>query len=252
MKEERREIIKNMFRTKGEVKLKELEERFPGCSSMTLRRDIISLEEEGLVKRTRGGAVAMHNLMIVTEAAYHKRAAANVEAKEEIARKAAAFFEQGCSLFIDAGSTMMYLAEKIPDEYCSVTTSGVNVSLELMKKKYPIITLLGGQLNKSSLSVAGVNSTEYLSQINIDIAFMASSGCTFESGFTCGTYTECGIKKEVIKNARKKIVLMDYSKFGKNMPFTFAGFDDVDVVISDSNMDPEMAEGIRMRGVELL
>jgi len=252
MKEERREIIKNMFRTKGEVKLKELEERFPNCSSMTLRRDIISLEEEGLVKRTRGGAVAMHNLMIVTEVAYHKRAAANVSAKEEIAAKAAKLFEQGCSLFIDAGSTMMYLAEQLPDEYCSITTSGVNVSLELMKKQYPIITLLGGQLNKSSLSVAGVNSTEYLTQINIDIAFMASSGCTTESGFTCGTYTECGIKKAVIKCARKKIVLMDSTKFGKNMPFTFANFDEVDTVITDSGIDPEMAKCIRDSGIELL
>ena len=49
MKESRQEIIKEMFRTKGEVKLRELEERFPQCSSMTLRRDIISLEEQGLV-----------------------------------------------------------------------------------------------------------------------------------------------------------------------------------------------------------
>ena len=252
MKEDRREIIKTMFRTKGEVKLKELEERFPECSSMTLRRDIISLEEDGLVKRTRGGAVAMNNIMLVTEDAYHKREISNTAGKQQIAKKAAKLFQQGCSVFIDAGSTMMYFAREVPDEYCSITTSGVNISLELMKKQYPIITLIGGQLNKSSFSVAGVNSAEYISQINIDIAYMASSGCTLSSGFTCGTYTECGIKKEVIKRARKKIVLMDSSKFGKNMPFTFADFSDVDIVITDDAIDPKIAGEIKNRGIELL
>lgn len=252
MKDERREIIKAMFRTKGEVKLKELEERFPDCSSMTLRRDIKGLEDQGLVKRTRGGAVAMSNLMLITEDAYHKRAMLNTDKKMEISKKAAGLFEQGCSIFIDAGSTMMFLAREIPDEYGSIITPGVNTALELMKKRNPIITLIGGQLNKSSLSAAGVNSAEFISSINIDIAYMASSGCTFESGFTCGTYTECGIKKEVIRRARRKIVLMDSSKFGKNMPFTFAQFEDIDILVTDGQADSQMAQGIRDCGIKLM
>ena len=114
VKADRREEIKTIFRTKGEIKLKELEERFPDCSSMTLRRDIKYLEEQGLVRRTRGGAVAMSNIMLVTEDDYQKRAMYNTKKKIEIAKKAVKIFQRGCSIYVDAGSTMMFLAREIP------------------------------------------------------------------------------------------------------------------------------------------
>ena len=87
MKADRREEIKTIFRTKGEIKLKELEERFPDCSSMTLRRDIKYLEEQGLVRRTRGGAVAMSNIMLVTEDDYQKRAMYNTKRKSRLPKR---------------------------------------------------------------------------------------------------------------------------------------------------------------------
>ncbi len=252
MKESRQEIIKEMFRTKGEVKLRELEERFPQCSSMTLRRDIISLEEQGLVKRTRGGAVAMSKIMIVTEDVYHKRASINTEKKLEIAKKAAALFTQGCSIFIDAGSTMMFFERELPDEYCSILTTGVNVALELMKKKNPIVTIVGGQLNKSSFAVTGINTGNMLDDMNIDVAFLASTGCTFDSGFTCGTYTDCELKRRMVHKARRTIILMDSTKLGKNMPFTFANIDEVDVVVSDSQIPRDVVRQFESRGITVL
>lgn len=252
MKEGRQEIIKELFRTKGEVKLKELEERFPDCSSMTLRRDIISLEEQGLVKRTRGGAVAMSNIMIVTEDVYHKRASINTGKKVEIAQKAASLFTQGCSIFIDAGSTMMYFQKELPDEYCSILTTGVNVALELMKRQNPIVTILGGQLNKSSFSVTGINTGNMLEEMNIDVAFMSATGCTFDSGFTCGTYTDCELKRKVVHKARRTIILMDSTKFGRNMPFTFADIEDVDILVTDGDMPKDVSKGFQDGGITVL
>ena len=252
MKEGRQEIIKELFRTKGEVKLRELEERFPECSSMTLRRDIISLEEQGLVKRTRGGAVAMSNIMIVTEDVYHKRASINTGKKIEIAKKAASLFTQGCSIFIDAGSTMMFFERELPDEYCSILTTGVNVALELMKKHNPIVTIVGGQLNKSSFAVTGINTGNMLDDMNIDVAFLASTGCTFDSGFTCGTYTDCELKRMMVHKARRTIILMDSTKFGRNMPFTFANIDDVDILVTDSDVPREIMEHLKDRGITVI
>ena len=124
--------------------------------------------------------------------------------------------------------------------------------MELMKKSVPIITLIGGELNRNSMSVAGVDSAEFISSINIDIAFMATSGFTQNSGMTCGTYTECGIKREVLKRARKKVVMMDSTKYGKNMPFTFANLEDIDVFVTDDDICEEAAKLITDSGAVLL
>lgn len=241
-----------MFRAQGEVRLKELEERFPNCSSMTLRRDIISLEQQGLVKRTRGGAVAMSTLMVVTEDSYHKRMEQHTEEKQLVAKKAAALFEPGCSIYLDAGSTMMFLARALPDEYCTVLTSGVNIALELTQKENAIISLLGGQVDKRSISAGWEQSIEVIESLNIDIAFMAPSGFTFESGFTCSTYLECAIKKQVVSKARRSIVLMDSSKFGKNMPFTFANLEDVNMIVTDGRMSPELQKKMKALKVDCI
>ena len=90
MNTERREEIKELLRERGEVKLKDLEQHFPNCSSMTLRRDLKFLEDNGYVKRTRGGAVAMSRLSIAAEDIYSERALENVAEKYVIAKKSVA------------------------------------------------------------------------------------------------------------------------------------------------------------------
>jgi len=252
MKNERREEIKNIFRTQGEIKLRELEERFPDCSSMTLRRDIKALEEQGLVRRTRGGAVAMSNIMLVTEDNYQKRAVRNTKKKMEIAKKAATLFQIGRSIYVDAGSTMMVFCREFPDEYCSILTPGINVAMELMKKNIPIVTMIGGETNRNTMSVAGIDSARFIESFNIDIAFMSTSGFTGDGKVTCGTYTECGIKREVMRRARSKVLMMDSMKYGRNMPFTFAELSDFDIIVSDDELCAEAVELVKNSGAKLL
>lgn len=253
MKTSRREIIKTMFREKGEVKLKELEERFPDCSSMTLRRDIKFLEDQGLVKRTRGGAVALGSLMIITEDAYHMRAIQNTVRKHDIAKHAIPLFEKGQSIFIDAGTTMMFFVREMPDETCNILTSGLNIALELTKKDHPMVSIIGGQVDRHTIAASGVDSAEYyVAQFDIDTAFIASSGFTFENGLSCGTYTECGIKREVVKKAKRTILLMDSTKFGKDMPFSFGMPSDIDIIITDDGIDASYAKRIKELGIQLL
>ncbi len=237
MKTDRREEIKELLRTKGEVKLKDLESRFNDYSSMTLRRDLKYLEDNGFVKRTRGGAVAMSRLSIAAEDVYSERALENVAQKYTIAKKALTFIERGRSIYLDSGTTMMLFTREMEDEYLSIMTSGLNIAMELIKKQKPSVTLLGGQVNRNTISVSGVNSCNFIKDVNIDIAFIAASGFSIENGFTSGTYTECEIKKEVINGARKKIVLMDSKKIDKIMPFTFAFMEDIDVLVTDGEMD---------------
>ena len=252
MNTERREQIKDILRKRGEIKLKELEEMFSQCSSMTLRRDLKYLEDNGFIKRTRGGAVAMNRLSIAAENIYAQRVFEHVAQKYAIAKKAFPFIERGRSIYIDAGTTTTLFAREMEDEYLSVMTSGLNIAEELIKKQKPTVTLVGGQFNRNTLSASGISSAQFIREVNIDIAFMATSGFSMENGFTSGIYTESELKKEVIHRARKTIMLMDSSKIDKIMTFTFAYLDDIDILSSDDDLDPEIKKEAERRGIQVV
>ncbi len=249
---QRREEIKKLLDSKGEVSLSELESLFPNCSGMTLRRDLKFLEDNGLVKRTRGGAVALSRLSIAAEDLYSRRATENIEAKTAIAKKAAALIESGRSLYLDSGTTLMRFAREIPDDYISILTSGPNIALELIKKNRPNVMLIGGQLNRNTLSLSGADAGRFLEGVNIDVAFMASSGFSLRHGFTSGTHSECELKRELLKMASKVIMLMDSSKVGKNLPYTFGFLSDIDVLISDDNLPEDIVAAGREQGVTVV
>ncbi len=252
MNTQRREAIKKLLDSRGEISLTELEVLFPDCSSMTLRRDLKYLEDSGLVKRTRGGAVALSRLSIAAEDVYSRRAVENTDAKSVIARKAATLLENGRSLYLDSGTTLMQFAREIPDEYVSILTSGPNIALELIKKNRPNVMLIGGQLSRNTLSVSGAGANRFLEGVNIDVAFMASSGFSLQHGFTSGTYSECDLKREVLKMASRVILLMDSSKVGKNLPYTFGTLADIDVLVSDEKLPAEIIAAAKEQGVAVI
>ena len=182
----RREVINLYIQSKGEVRFKELESMLPDISGMTIRRDLEYLEQRGEIVRTRGGAKSIAHLSMLKEAAYTQRMGENTEAKMLIAEKAVQFVVPGRSLYIDSGSTSMYFAQKLSDENLFVLTSSPNVALELIKLSNVKVSLTGGKLNRDTMSLSGYNAVEYVKEINIDIAFMAASAFSANSGFTCG------------------------------------------------------------------
>jgi len=251
---DRQERILNILNEKGEVQISDLKEIFPQVSTMTLRRDLSMLEGKGLLIRTHGGAVNIKKLSSVygEEDAYSLRAAENVDAKMNIAQKALSFLDNGRSIYLDAGSTMMFLAKMIPDEPFSILTSGINIAMELTKKSRITIYTTGGQLNQNSLSSSGPTSMSMLDFINIDIAFMAASGFTLENGFTVSNFFECELKKAVMKKAKKIIMMVDSSKCNKVLAFTFGNLANLDILISDGNLPEAVISKAQELGVKVL
>ena len=182
----RREIIQGMLSEQPFVSLKELSARFPELSSMTLRRDIEYFESQGECIKVRGGARSMKFITTSLEESFNLRLHANSAAKEAIAQRAAEMIEPGRSIFLDSGTTILKLVNTIDDERLTITTSGPNVALELLKKNMPIVNIVGGMINRDNISVSGTQAIRYMEDINIDIAFLTPSGLTAENGFTCG------------------------------------------------------------------
>lgn len=251
MVSKRREIIREYIDNNGEVTVRDLEKIFPGTSNMTIRRDLAYLEDMGYIVRTRGGAKSIKCLSRAMEDIYSLRAMVNTEAKEIIAKKAVEFVEEGRSIFIDSGTTMMCFARMLPDKNLSILTCGPNIALEVMKRNNPSITLIGGQINRNTISASGSNSLYFIKNVNIDIAFMATSGFSLESGFTSGDFNECMLKRAVIKKARKVILLMDSGKINKNMTFTFGALKDIDILICERDIPQDIVKAAQNEGVEI-
>jgi len=245
---ERQEKIQSFISANGEAKLSELESLFPDISTMTLRRDLEKLESLGGIVRTRSGAKSIAYLSRLSEARFSERESINTNEKLSIAQVAYHHIEQENSVFLDTGTTVTSLSRLLSNDKLFIITTAPIIALECAKNQNNTVFMTGGQLSSGNLSLSGVNALSFLDNINIDIAFMGASGFNFSNGFTCGNYDECQMKKRVIEKAAKVIMLMDCSKFDKNMPFTFASLSDIDLLITDNNIKCEDLERIQKLG----
>ncbi len=239
MKRERIEEIAEILDKRGKMTLQQLEEVFPNVSQMTLRRDLFQLEEDGRIIRIRGGAMSVKEVQKVSGEAYTKKTTINTDAKIVIAQKAAALIDEGTCVFLDGGTTAMYLAKEMPDLKCTVFTNGIAVAMELAQKKNVNITVVGGQLMKDNLSTSSPVSKDYFDLTNFEIAIVSATAFTPEQGFSCNSQIESDLLKNVFKKARQVYMMLDSSKIGKINPYTFARIEDVDVLITDDHFPKE-------------
>ncbi len=247
---ERKTKILDLLRTNGQVMLKDLKKLFPEVSEMTLRRDIEYFEKTGEAVRIKGGARCFDFNASKVEEIFAKRLSQNSAAKQRIASLALPFAESGRSLYLDSGSTVLAFAKKLSGNL-SVVTSGPHIAVEMAKNPGVSVTLLGGSFNKDSQSVSGAQSIEFVKNLKFDIAFMSASAIS-EQGATIGNHSEAELKNAVLRKANKRIMLIDSGKFNKTMPFSFASFSDIDIIITDKKPSDEFLFNTNIYGIKVL
>ena len=120
-------------------------------------------------------------------------------------------------------------------------TSAPNIALEVAtQKKNPSVVLLGGTLSRNTISVSDPAVASQLAALNIDTAFMCASGFDERAGFSVGNQLDCLLKREVIARARRVVMMIDSSKIGAMLPFTFASPGEVDLCITDDGVPAEV------------
>ena len=252
MKRDRIDRIADLLDKRGKLSLEQLAEYFPDVSQMTLRRDLVLLEQQERIIRVRGGAMSVKEVQKVSGEAYAKKTAIHTDEKIEIARKAASLIEEHSSLFMDGGTTSMCLAKELPDINLHVFTNGLAVAVELAKKKNFNVNVFGGQVLKDNLSTASSASKIYIENTNFELAVMSASAFTPENGFSCGSQLEADFLQEMRKKAKAVYMMLDSSKIGKIMPYTFARLDDIDVLITDESFPAELKEEFAKRNIVVM
>ena len=245
----RQDKIRNYIEQKGTATIKQLQELCPEVSLMTIHRDLDYLAQCGVLVKVRGGAKSVRH---AGDPGFEERSRENIAGKTAIAMKALSQIQPGSSVFLDASTTNMTLARKLPDISLRVFTTGPNIALELCRLHEPTITLCCGTINRKNMALSGQNTLEMLEKINIDVALIGVSGCSAEAGFTCGTESDMMVKRLVIRKARTVVMLCDHAKFSRLMPYTFADFKDVDYLISDKPLPEAISKAAENASVKVL
>lgn len=247
---ERESVILEALERNGIVRLAELRERL-GVTERTLRRDLQRLEEMGLLRRTRGGAVSTKHHAVEDPPA-EIRLGQMVEEKRRIAAAAVSRIEKGARIILDSGTTTLEIARALPHDYdLSVVTNNVMVLTELAKRDDIELVLCGGSLRRTTLSIIGPYAEKLLSGVRADMAFVGVTAVTSELDFTTSNLFEAEIKKEMIRAASYTYIVCDRSKFGKRDLARFAGPEDVDEVITDGGLDARWANELKRAGIKL-
>ena len=153
---------------------------------------------------------------------------------------------------IASGTTMQMFASAIPSNHpLHITTSSLNVALELSKSEQFKILQLGGMLRHSSSSVTGHFSHQILENISCNLLFLGVDGIDLDYGLTTTSLEEAMLNKQMIASAQKVIVLTDSSKFNRRGFGKICEFNEVNHIITDKDLSSKIAKDIKSQGIEL-
>lgn len=248
--EERQQEIVRLARTDGRVDVMTLADTFR-VTAETVRRDLTVLERAGVLRRVHGGAIPIERVGF--ERAVATRDTVLTGEKERIAKAALAEVPENGAIILDAGTTTARLAHLVPTdrELTVIVNSPVLASILGVNDNLTVL-LLGGRVRGKTLATVDDWALRPLADINVDVAFMGTNGCTVERGLTTPDHAEAVVKKAMIASARRTVLLCDHTKIGVNHMARFAHLDDIDVVITDDGLDSELAADFDAAGVRLV
>jgi DeoR/GlpR family transcriptional regulator of sugar metabolism len=215
----------------------------------TARRDLVRLEEEKLIVRTRGGAILPSGHHEIKD--YSNRLKIVSEEKNSIGKIATSLIYPNDRIILDASTTVQYCAEHIENINCTVITNSINQAEILSSNSEVNIQLLGGKLQKEHRFLYGSSVLEKLSEYHVDKAFIGVVGIS-ERGLTIAHEEDGMVKRKMIQQANQVIVLADHTKLGNTDFFKFANLQDIDLLITDITPEKAFLDLLRKYDVELL
>lgn len=245
---QRRQKMMELINREGQITFSRLKQAFPGVSEMTLRTDLKYLDESKAIIRIHGGAKSIGNVAGSDGYLAH-RIISNQEEKARIVEKALPLLAGKSSLFLDSGSTTTLLARSIPDESRMIFTNSISCVTELSSLTRAAVNVLGGRLNRYSLSVAGSRSILELRRFHFDICFLGVTSFSPAYGFCCESEEDCLLKQVVLQQSDCKVVLMDSAKFGRSNTHCICTAGEIDILVSDDKLTKEQQEIFTGQGV---
>ncbi len=255
-KQDRAKRILHLLLQKGESSMEELADAV-GTSTASVRRDLIKLEQRGLVNRKHGGAEVAGKLGYEPfrfDAAFPLREERFADEKRRIALAAAAMVTDGETIALSPGTTTTQVARSLRHrEGIHIVTSAVNIGMELSSLPNMKITLTGGAVRwPGSFSMDGATAFESLQRLFFEKVFMGACGIHPEYGLMVIESDEALILNQMVKHARQVIAVADSSKLGITSTTQVCASSHIHTIITDDGADPAVVEGFQNQGVRVV
>lgn len=247
---ERKNEILNKLRAEQRVLVSELAV-FYNVTEETIRRDLDKLEKEGYATKTYGGAILGNSTK--TDLSYTIRNKTNVEAKNAIADLVEGLIEDGDHLMVDDSSTSLFAAKKLKDKKnLTVITNSVELVVELSGIENWNIMLTGGRLKADSLSLVGEQTQKMLHNFHVDKVLFSCKGMNTDAGITDSSEFHAKTKQSMMQAAKKRILVLDDTKFDKISFVNIATLDQIDIVVTNEKPSAAWLKLLDDHGIECI
>lgn len=247
---ERHQQILARARAEGRVDVTALADELD-VTPETIRRDLSALERHGLVRRVHGGAIPVERLGF--EPGIADREGVLAGEKERIAKAALDELPDGGAVIFDAGTTTVRLAELLPtDRELTVVTHALPVATVLATRPGITLHLVGGTVRGRTLAAVGTWAVRALADIHADVAFVGTNGLSVEHGLTTPDLAEAAVKRALVTNARRTVVLADHTKLGRVDFAHVVPLSAVDTLVTDTGAEPELVDEIEAAGTRVV
>jgi DeoR family transcriptional regulator, fructose operon transcriptional repressor len=255
---ERKSEIANILENAASVDVSFLAKKF-GISKETIRLDLREMENDGLIKRTHGGAVLNHQKNITTapeeEEPITIRGIQRYREKNQICKCAASYIEDGDTIFVDNSSTTMYLTKYIsPNAHVTIITNSIKILLETANEPNfkHILVCLGGMFNSRNLSVYGSIGLKDAEKYYPNKAFMSCAGISPQNILADSSIYEIDTKRMMIERAPQIFMLADYTKFRKASQIFLCNISDVNYLITDNKVDMNLLNSLDQTNLKVV
>lgn len=249
---QRREQISRMLRERGSVQVPELSQLFD-VSTVTIRKDLKFLENQGAATRSYGGAILKEGGVSANEVTIEQKQTLHAQEKSSIGAVAASLVESGDSIILDSGSTTMQMATHLNNKQgVTVVTNGLNVVNELSRHAQLDVMFVGGTLRRKNMSFFGRHAENALKDLHVDKLFLGVDGFHMDRGITTHFEAEAELNRLMCRVASEITVVTDSSKFGQICLHKILAPESITRIITDQNISPDYADGLKRMGVEVI
>ncbi len=246
---ERRQQIIRFLQTQKRSTVDELIRHFR-VSPATIRRDLDALEKQGKIRRFRGGAMLGQ---APPELPALQRAKEQAEEKARIGKAAAQLVEDGDTIFLGSGTTVLEVARHLHGkEGLTVITNSLLVVNELAHDEAIETIVIGGMLRHSELSMIGHIAEQALREVRANKVFMGIRAIDLKNGLTNDYLPETLTDRAILNIGAQTIILADHTKCGVVSTAYLAPLSAVDVLITDDKTDKDFIEALRQRNIEVI
>lgn len=249
--EERHQQIADSIRNNGKITVAEITKQY-GISEESARRDLRLLEQKGVCKRTHGGAIMLQQVNVRPPLDRDFSRMPVFDNYREIARKAAELIQEHDVVYLTGGSFGHILISFLPrDIHYTVVVNSVETGKELRPFDNIDIYVAGGKMRQSGTMTDSL-ANEFVSRIHFDLCFITGAGLTADFGLSNGTDETASFQRTVIKNSRKRCLLMPGTKVGADSFIKVCGAEVFDTIITDWECVEDQISALEEKEIKLI